>query len=214
MCKELIRHRFRNFNWIKALISVLIFAGLVLGVGLPIFAPLGIEAFLSWASIVVVIFAIWISIQSLNLTRETQRPFLTIIGEPDEPEMIGEKDNPRIVLNIKNTGSLPADRVSILCVLYTSINIDKDIGILLKHSHADLAPPIYFPGVNVEHIFHLDPENFKECQKRKYTIRVLIKYENKVLKRLCNTQRSFIYDPLTTTPQSPKNSTHRDDWWD
>jgi len=212
MCKELIRHRFRNVNWIKALIMVLIFAGLVLGVGLPIFSPLGVEAFLSWASIVLVLFAIWISIQSLNLTRETQRPFLTIVGEPEEPLMIAKKDNPYIVLHIQNTGSLPADRVSVLCGLYTSIN--KDIGISLKHSHADLAPTIYFPGVNVEHTFHLEPEQFEECKKGKYTILILIKYENKVLKKLCNTQRSFIYDPLITSPQSPKNSTHRDEWWD
>jgi len=212
MCREFIKRRFRNANWIKALIMVLIFAGLVLGVGLPIFAPLGVEAFLSWASIVVVIFAIWISIQSLNLTRETQRPFLTIVGEPEEPLMIGEKDNPRIILHIKNTGNLPADRISVLCVLYTAN--EKDIGQLLHHAKTALAPPIYFPGVVVGHTYYLEPEQFEECKKGKYTIRVLIKYENKVLKRLCNTQRSLIYDPLTTTPMSPKDSTHRDDWWD
>lgn len=212
MCKKYLRNIFGNYNWVKALLTVCVVGGLVLGVGLPIFAPLGIEAFLSWASIIIVLFAVWISVQSLNLSKATQRPFLTTVEEPQEPEVIGEAEKPRIILHVGNTGNLPADRISILCALYTSIN--RDTGVLLKHSSSDLAPPIYFPGVEIGHTFYMEPQQFLECTKGEYTIRVIIKYENRVAKKQCNTQRSFIYDALATTPMSPKNSTHRDDWWD
>ncbi|MBA7637997.1 hypothetical protein ES703_45646 [subsurface metagenome] len=212
MCKKYLRNIFKNYNWVKALLTVCVVGGLVFGVGLPIFAPLGIEAFLSWASVIIVLYAVWISVQSLNLSKATQRPFLTTVEEPQEPEVIGEATNPRIILHIGNTGNLPADRISILCALYTSTNMD--IGISLRHDKTALAPPIYFPGVTVQHTFYLEQEHFKECQKGRFTVRILIKYGNKIAKKTCNTQRSFIYEALNRTPLSPINSTHRDDWWD
>jgi len=149
--------------------------------------------------------------RSLELTRNTVRPFLTTVNEPDEPMVIGEKDNPRVILHIKNTGNLPADKISVLCVLYTT---NKDYGIIVKHVKTALAPPVYFPGVVVGHTFCLDKEQFQECQKGRFTVRILIKYDNRIAKKPCSTQRSFIYEALTTTPQTPINVTHRDDWWD
>ena len=153
-----------------------------------------------------------IALGSLRITRASQRPFLTTVEEPEEPVVIGEATNPRIILHIKNTGNLPADRISILCVLFTSTN--EDIGISLRHAKTALAPPIYFPGVTAEHTYYMEKEQFQECQKGLFTIRILIKYDNRTAKKTCNTQRSFIYEALTKTPLSPINSTHRDDWWD
>lgn len=153
-----------------------------------------------------------IALGSLRLTRASQRPFLTVVEEPQEPLVIGEKANPRVILHVENTGNLPADRVSVLCGLRTAVN--KDVVVALRHSPADLDPSIYFPGVNVGHTFYMCKEKFHELTKGEYSIVINIKYDNKVARKKCGTVRTFVYDQLSKTPQSPKNTAHKEDWWD
>lgn len=201
-----------NFHWKRGLASFFIGSGVVLGGGIPLAIKYGFLAFLSFSGVVAALLAVYVATRSLQLTRETQRPFLTTVNEPEEPVVIGEKDHPRVLLNIKNTGNLPADRISVLCVLYTADN--KETGMRLRHAVTALEPPIYFPGVTIGHTFYMENKQFQDCQKGRFTIRILIKYDNKIANKICSTQRSFKYEALTKTPQTPINSTHRDDWWD
>ena len=214
-------NRSKNFNWLRALVTAVVMGALILGIGLPVFAPLGIDAFLSWASVIIVLYAIWISVQALNLAKATQRPFLTVVREPEEPKIIVDAGNPRVILHIQNTGNLPADRVSILCGLRTSAH--KEVVVKLKHSPSDLEPSIYFPGVNVDHTYYMCKEKSNELFEGEYSVVIDIKYDNKVARKKCSTVRTFDYEKLLPRKpsertvirhQSPKNTAHKDDSWD
>lgn len=150
-----------------------------------------------------------IALGSLRLTRASQRPFLTVVEEPTYPQVIAVKDNPRVLCRIQNTGNLPADRTSIICALRTSTN---DAFTVLKHSELDLAPSIYFPGVEVEHTFYMTTEQFHELSKGEFAIQINIKYENKVGEKDCQTIRTFSY-VLSKAVMSPINTAHKDDKW-
>ncbi|MFC1903589.1 hypothetical protein ACFLW9_01750 [Chloroflexota bacterium] len=172
-------------------------------------------------SIIAVLLAgvsVTVASRSLELTRNTQRPFLTIVNEPDEPTLRThhpenplKQGKPRVTLHIKNTGTLPADKVSIICSFHTEQS--KELPKKLKHSKSDANPPIYFPGIIVDHTFYLDTEDIEQCKKTRFNISVDIKYDNEILRKTCATHRSFIFEALTDKIQTPISSTHRKDYW-
>ncbi len=112
MCINRIRNKFRNFSWKRALVSLAFGSALILGGGIPLAISHGMIAFLAYSSIVVALYAIFVSMKSLQLTRETQRPFVTVTNT--DVKLMGkskEKTSPAIWLTIRNTGSLPAEKI-------------------------------------------------------------------------------------------------------
>lgn len=155
--------------------------------------------------------------RSLELTRNTTRPFLTnfyLTDQPDEPKVIVNSVNPppRVLLHVKNTGVLPANKVKISCFLESFS--DPSIDNKLEHSSSD-APAIYFPGDLIGHTYYLINEQVNHCRQSEYTIRVLIEYQNKISGKACFTNRFFVYDSLGKTGSSaqPRNITHDNDSW-
>jgi len=189
MCINRIRNKFSNFNWKKALISTLIPAVLILGVGLPFFAPHGFVAFLSWSSIVIVLFAIWISIQSLNMARDTQRPFLNVL------ETVHYSLYPasiqKIAFSICNKGVFPAEEVLVHCdVCHNKENAENHSLSLEKE-----IPSIYFPNEEIKHIFEekKDDKNQLEIKSgNELRVQITISYKNKLTQKKHKTVRSYL----------------------
>jgi hypothetical protein len=159
----------------------------------------------------------------LELTRNTQRPFLTIVNEPNEPTVLdnpvplGEaalrdtEGKPRVILHVQNTGNLPADDVSISCVFHGGSEGDK--GTELRHSDW-YAPSTYFPQAKIGHTFYFQPEELQKLHSGEPKIRITIRYANRIAGEEHTTERFFIYDSEAGMPQSPRDSVHKDDWWD
>mgnify|MGYP007088117760 CR=1 FL=1 len=75
MCINRIRNKFRNLSWKRALVNFGIGATVILGGGIPLAISSGIIGFLAYSSIIVALYAIFVSMKSLQLTEATQRPF-------------------------------------------------------------------------------------------------------------------------------------------
>jgi hypothetical protein len=162
-------------------------------------------------------FALLSTRESLELIRGTQRPLLSTANEPYEPAIReysqeNRELTPRITLAIRNWGSLPADRVSIICALSTEDDVDTWKA--LKHSISRPAPLIYFPGVQIDHTFYIETADFDKCKKGQFTIQVNIKYDCSVSRRTHTTRRYFDYDPFTSDPHEARNLYHKKDYWD
>lgn len=151
--------------------------------------------------------------KSLELTRDTQRPFLNVVtadSEPDVPAMLYDNNYFRITLQVKNTGNLPADEVSISCFLYTQNEIENNNPL----EHAEYSPSIYFPQDTIAHTFRIKNERLVECQAAKSSLLINMKYMNKITERLHKTKRYFDYQQLSSTPNYPIHSSDDRDYWD
>jgi|GEM_PF-2611956 len=115
------------------------------------------------------------------------------------------------ILHVQNTGNLPADDVSLSCVFYTGN--EGDSGTDLKHSDWYI-PSIYFPQAKIGHIFYFKSGEFQQFHSGEPKIRNTIKFTNIITNQQHTTERFFIYDSAAGMPQSPRDSAHKDDWWD
>lgn len=115
-----MKKKFNNFKWIRALVYVLIGGAIIFGGGYPFYKSNDITGFLSYASIILVGYAVFVSIKSLQLARNTQRPFLSLpLAEPIPISI--ERDIVTINFKIQNSGLLPASDVHADTTFY-----DKD----------------------------------------------------------------------------------------
>lgn len=103
-----IRNKFNSVNWKRALVSLAIGSALILGGGIPLAISHGMIAFLAYSSIVVALYAIFVSMKSLELTRESQRPFLSSHGAIS---VSSTPDTVTLTFNIQNSGSIPGSNV-------------------------------------------------------------------------------------------------------
>jgi len=168
----------------RALFGVLIVGGLIGGAGIKLVAPHGIVAFLSFSSIIVVLYAIFISMQSLQLARDTQRPFLNVMGTVRyalyEYSDEGKSSIQAIKFSISNEGAFPADEVSISC------NVCKERGNddwhLLSLSRENAIPSICFPHQEIKCRFEEKPDD-KEALRiepsDKLRVLITINYKQK-----------------------------------
>ena len=191
------------------------FLGVVAGIAIA-FAFLSIVTFFASRSL-------RLTGESLGLTRDTQRPFLAVVNEPNEPTVLdspvpsGEaalrdmEGRPRAILHVQNTGNLPADDVSFSCVFYTGD--EGDGGTSLRHSDR-YTPSTYFPQASIGHTFYFEPSVFLKFSSGEPRIRIAVKYRNKITNQQHTTERFFVYDSAAGMPQSPRDSAHKDDWWD
>lgn len=207
-----MKESIRNHNWKKALITVCIVGALILGVGLPIFAPLGFEAFLSWASVIIVLYAIWISVQSLTLSRATSRPFLSVRVKLSKGLSL---DRAILIAGIENTGNLPADHVAVDCSWYiqTTDGIEQCSLELEKASQS-----IIFPADKAESTYLVKSmENVDKLTHKGSRVKVTANYQNKLARQRHTTKRVFRIVFASVAPSADAAQAvaiPEEDYWD
>jgi len=201
-----------KYNWKKALITVCIVGVLILGVGLPIFAPLGIEAFLSWASVIIVLYAIWISVQSLILSRATTRPFLNLQLNLIKGSSL---DRAILVAEMENTGNLPADQVTVNCSWYIQTS-DHAEQCSLELEKANQS--IIFPAERAKSTYLVkSSEDVNKLTHQGSRVKVTANYNNKLSKQGHTTQRTFRIVFASAAPSFNVAQTitvPEEDYWD
>ena len=187
-------------------------AAVILGGGIPLAISSGIIAFLAYSSIVAALYAIFVSMKSLQLTRATQRPFLNVTrisvhwsGDSVHPSPLNY-----IFIGISNTGNFPADNVSFLFNVWRSKNKRKH---LLQMEAADTS--IYFPNVDNPNLM------FREASKKnrlianlgdKIRVQIEIGYYNKLTKTTHKTVRSYLTEYNPTAHHEPTPIPEADYW--
>ncbi len=183
MCTNKIRNKFRNFTWKRALVSLVIGAAIILGGGIPLGIFYGVIAFLSYSAIVVALFATYVSIGSLELTRNMIRPFLYMAGSINAKK-VGEFIT--LIFNIKNSGSLPGEDVHVDVDFFDKDEEVTEDNLSKKYQPPTKEPifPLVFPNSSYypEYILNLQNEGSSELwqniQQGKTKCRVRIMYKS------------------------------------
>lgn len=147
--------------------------------------------------------------ESLKLTRATTRPFLNV----SKPKSIVTQSSMKLV--ISNTGSLPADKVEILCTLCTMEN--EDIKEYKLTPWKEEAPSIYFPGDEVGPTYLWSPKEYDfvdDETRKKMRIRVMIDYRNKLTQKTHRTKRMFMATQGNTQYVYQLIPIPEEDYWD
>ena len=151
--------------------------------------------------------------KSLELTRATQRPFLNVDqfgvnwsrndGQPTSVK--------GFIFGLCNTGSFPADQVSVLMKVSKN-NLDNQQHLFLD---SEEIPTICFPSdeIHNRHFKKLDEkEKLEVVLKGELIVRIEIEYKNKLTQETHKTKRSYLvqYDPTARTDPAPLSK--EDDW--
>ncbi|MDH5364544.1 MAG: hypothetical protein OEW82_05195 [Dehalococcoidia bacterium] len=151
----------------------------------------GIAISLAFISIIVATFfasrSLVLTSKSLELTRATTRPFLTLSGY--KVILPSSRVDMEIVLLIRNTGSLPADSVSIDVILAAVNDADETERQLEKYELVKNA--IYFP--TIDETLHVVPSSdiSKLILDEKAKIRIIMNYQHRLVKENCQTVLSY-----------------------
>jgi hypothetical protein len=110
--------------------------------------------------------------KSLDLSRSTQRPFLT--ARTSSVRL--NDDYGEVFLVVTNTGSLPADKVSVEMTLWTLDSKAKEriLG-TIKQDNA-----IYFPQANHKLLITATKQSLKLIREEKTGVQLTIKYQHKL----------------------------------
>jgi len=187
--------------------------GLILGVGLPIFAPLGIQAFLSWASVIIVLYAIWISVQSLTLSRATTRPFLNVgqfnvIWSRKDEQSASVK---YFIVGLCNTGVFPANEMSVILKISKRGVDDQQYSFAVNEG----IPTICFPGDEITNLMFkkVDEKEKLEVEiEGELKARIEIEYKNKLTQETHRTKRSYLAKCKPDTNPAPILIPEEDFW--
>lgn len=206
-----IRNRFNNFSWKRALVSLGIGIAIILGGGIPLAISHGMIGFFSYSAIVVALYASYVSIKSLQLARNTQRPFLNVLGYVSCHTYTASLG--QIAAVIRNSGIFPADEVSVHCGVFKNKKSDNE-HLLLQEGNI---PAIHFPNEENKCVFGETPD-----EKKRLTINygdvlrvhITINYKNKLTQNKHKTVRcySMVFDSKDET----KNliPCPQEDYWD
>ncbi len=205
-------------SWCKSHKQILIINATVVGVVVAIaviiwfcagerttFGPLNQYGFL-WFSILIAsiaainaILALTVTRQSLELTRETQRPFLDVSGcTPIWSHNTGNQTTVNyFVVQISNTGVFPADNVSVLFNISDINDSNKKHLLALRKD----IPSICFPNDGISNLIfeELAEGNKLTIQEGgKIKAQIEIRYENKLMHRSHKTIRSYLAQDISS----------------
>jgi hypothetical protein len=203
----------KNFRWTRALVSLIVGSIIILTVGIPLAINYGVLAYLSFSGVVAALLAVYVATRSLQLTRETQRPFLNVgdisVVWSDKDDQTGNVNY--IITHINNTGVFPADKVNIEFKIWPD-GVDGQKKILKVREEI---PSILFPGEELNNLMFEEGTSEKLIIKRKGKIQlqIQIQYCNKLLDKKHKTIRSYIvqYAPTAYEPPIPNP---KEDYWD
>jgi len=117
---------------------------------------------------------------SLELTRASQRPFLTATNTGVRLE----RDRGEVWLIVTNTGSLPADKVSVDMALWTLESKDSSEHILGRTGKDDT---ILFPRTNNKFGLKVTEKTLELVRGEKTGVRLTMKYQHKLERKRCET---------------------------
>ena len=190
-----LKMKYRNFRWKYFLTRFFIFNGLLWAGGIPLILTDNIVGFLAFGGIVVAAFATYVSIQSLEITRNTQRPFINTgmlhgcsQSTNNSDKTLCKIDSVNIL--VCNHGVYPAESVKIDCEAYNNNWSGKNLFVSNKKE-----PTIYFPNEDI--YFRFDEANKEQHWVKvgsKVQMNFTITYKNKLTDKTHKTIRAFVIE--------------------
>jgi len=168
------------------------------------------QAFLIIASIAAVFAGIsaLIANRSLELTRNTQRPFLNVLGPVKYLTYL--KNIRWIKFLICNEGVFPAEQVSVRCDVFKNEDNAKNLSLELKKE----IPSIFFPDEKLELMLEEKSETEQKSGEELHVL-ITISYKNKLSNTKHKTVRSYLMEfpnIQETEDNYLKIHAKRDDW--
>jgi len=150
--------------------------------------------------------------QSLELTRATQRPFLNLsrIDVVWRENAIHDSHLQYFIIDINNTGSLPADNVSLRCIVWKTRSKVKHV-LDSEVSNASIC----FPNEEIQNLRFSDTNQKKRLVAKvggKIQVRIEIDYDDKSTNTAHKTVRSYLTEYNPTARHEPTPIPHIDHW--